>query len=153
MDQLFREHDGEYIDLTTGQMQFIIDILVETGYIRCSKNADDPQKSKFSYILWLHHKLWFIRVMLPFCLIQLQSLVHEPFKSVTGVVQKQTTCWYRDCLIKYHWEFYCVSNQVVYFLYFLDYSSERNFEDSMYKNYGYKQLIRSIAIRVIAHSL
>ena len=115
MDQLFREHDGEYIDLTTGQMQFIIDILVETGYIRCSKNADDPQKSKFSYILWLHHKLWFIRVMLPFCLIQLQSLVHEPFKSVTGVVQKQTTCWYRDCLIKYHWEFYCVSNQVVYF--------------------------------------
>ena len=115
MDQLFREHDGEYIDLTTGQMQFIIDILVKTGYIRCSKNADDPQKSKFSYILWLHHKLWFIRVMLPFCLIQLQSLVHEPFKSVTGVVQKQTTCWYRDCLIKYHWEFYCVSNQVVYF--------------------------------------
>ena len=52
LDQLFREQDGldgEDIHLTTGQMQLILDTLVEDKYIRIVKNADDPQKSAYAY--------------------------------------------------------------------------------------------------------
>ena len=49
VDQLFREHDGEDINLTTGQMQLILDTLIEDKYIRIIKTANDPQKSSYAY--------------------------------------------------------------------------------------------------------
>ena len=49
VDQLFREQDWEGINLTTGQMQLILDTLVENKYIRIIKNANDPQKSAYAY--------------------------------------------------------------------------------------------------------
>ena len=49
VDQLFREHDGEDISFTTGQMQLILDTLAEDKYIRIIKNADDSQKSAYAY--------------------------------------------------------------------------------------------------------
>ena len=49
VDQLFREQDGEDVSLTTGQMQLILDILIEGKYIRIIKNSEDPQKSAYGY--------------------------------------------------------------------------------------------------------
>ena len=51
VDQLFREQDGEDVSLTTGQMQLILDTLIECNYIRIIKNSEDPQKSAYGYIL------------------------------------------------------------------------------------------------------
>ena len=51
VDQLFREQDGEDVSLTTGQMQLILDILIEGNYIRIIKNSEDPQKSAYGYNL------------------------------------------------------------------------------------------------------
>ena len=49
VDQLFREQDGEDVSLTTGQMQIILDTLIEGKYIRLITNAEDPQKSAYGY--------------------------------------------------------------------------------------------------------
>ena len=51
IDHLFREQDGEDIDMTTGQMQLILNTLTAANYIRCLKHSDNPQKSSFTYNL------------------------------------------------------------------------------------------------------
>ena len=51
VDQLFREQDGEDVSLTTGQMQLILDTLIEGKYIHLITNSEDPQKSAYGYNL------------------------------------------------------------------------------------------------------